>query len=56
MNKEKLEIVIKEMRDLYDRGEYEKLNQIANSEQESEEKRIAAHVILQLGPDPRRLI
>ena len=56
MNKEKLEIALKEMRELYNHGEYKKLNKIEFDENEIKERRIAAHTVCQLGPDPRRKI
>ncbi len=56
MDKEKIENTIKEMLDLYNRGEYEKLSQIELDENETKEKILAAHVVLQLGLDSRRLI
>ena len=56
MDKEKLEIAIKEMYKLYDCGKFKELNNIMCSEKESEERRAAAYTMLEMGPDPRRLI
>ena len=54
MDKEKLEKAIKEIKELYDCGKYEELNKIEFDDNEPDERKMAAHVIAQLGPDPRR--
>ena len=56
MDKEKLDIAIKEMLDLYEQGKFEELAKIRDNNEESGERIIAAHKVLQMGPDPRRLI
>ena len=56
MDKEKIEIAIKEMKELYDCGKYKELSKIEFDENETKERRLAAHTISQLGFDPRRLI
>ena len=56
MDKEKMEIAIKEMLDLYNHGKFEEIEKICNDSKESGERIIAAHKVLQMGPDPRRLI
>ena len=56
MDKEKLDTAIKEMLDLYEHGKFEELAKIRDSKEESGERIIAAHKVLQMGPDPRRLI
>ncbi len=56
MDKEKMEIALKELMDLYEQGKYEEINRIEFDNNETYERQLAAHVIAQLGPDPRRLI
>ena len=55
MDKEKLEIAVKEMLVLYEQGNLEELAKIRDNNEESGERIIAAHKVLQMGPDPRRL-
>ncbi len=56
MDKEKLDITIKEMLDLYEQGKFEELAKIRDNNEESGERIIAAHKVLQMCPDLRRLI
>ena len=56
MDKEKLKTAIEEMLELYEQGKFDELVAIRDSEDEDGERIIAAHKVLQMGSDPRRLI